>query len=120
MIPFIDRMDYAYTIADIVLCRSGALTISELANLSKPSILIPSPNVAEDHQTKNAMALVDKDAALMVPDNNIDQWKSTLRDLANDDTKRATLSKNIQQFSRPNAADEIADLILGLIEKAKS
>ena len=67
VLPFIERMDYAYAAADAVVCRAGALTISEIALINKPAVLIPSPHVAEDHQTKNAMALVNNDAALMVP-----------------------------------------------------
>ena len=66
VLPFIERMDYAYAAADAVVCRAGALTISEIALINKPAVLIPSPHVAEDHQTKNAMALVNNDAALMV------------------------------------------------------
>ena len=65
---FIERMDYAYEVADLVVSRSGACTVSELCLVGKPTLFVPSPNVAEDHQTKNAMALVEKDAAEMVRD----------------------------------------------------
>lgn len=116
MLAFIDRMDYAYTIADVVMCRSGALTISELANLSKPSILIPSPNVSEDHQTKNAQALVTKDAALMVSDRKIDEWKTVLKDLVDDKEKQLSLSQNISKFSQPKAADKIAKLVFEMLQ----
>jgi UDP-N-acetylglucosamine--N-acetylmuramyl-(pentapeptide) pyrophosphoryl-undecaprenol N-acetylglucosamine transferase len=70
---FIDRMDLAYSIADLVVCRAGALTISELAVVKKPAVLVPSPNVAEDHQTKNAAYLDNRDAAIMVPDSEVMQ-----------------------------------------------
>ena len=68
MRPFIDRMDLAYAVADVIIARAGALTISELCLAGTPSVLVPSPNVAEDHQTKNAMALVNKNAAILVKD----------------------------------------------------
>ena len=68
MTDFVSRMDYAYSIADLVISRAGASSISELCLLAKPVILVPSPNVAEDHQTKNALALVNKDAAIMIRD----------------------------------------------------
>ena len=68
VLPFIDRMDYAYSVTDVIVSRAGALTISELTLVGKPSLLVPSPNVAEDHQTKNAMALVNEDAAWLVKD----------------------------------------------------
>ena len=76
---FINRMDYAYAAADIIISRAGAGTISELCLVGKPVILIPSPNVAEDHQTKNAMALSEKDAAVLIPD---DQAEKSLVDEA--------------------------------------
>ncbi len=70
---FISRMDLAYAAAGLVISRAGAGTISELCLVGKPAILVPSPNVAEDHQTKNAMALAEKDAAIMIPDAEIDE-----------------------------------------------
>ena len=114
MLPFIERMDYAYAIADIVIARSGALTVSELANLSKSSILIPSPNVAEDHQTKNAMALVNAGAALMVSDKEIDLWTKVHRDLVDNPVKREKLSTAIKSFAKPKAAGKIADMVLAI------
>jgi UDP-N-acetylglucosamine--N-acetylmuramyl-(pentapeptide) pyrophosphoryl-undecaprenol N-acetylglucosamine transferase len=114
MLPFIERMDYAYAIADIVIARSGALTVSELANLSKSSILIPSPNVAEDHQTKNAMALVNAGAALMIKDAEVDKWTKVHRELVESETKRDSLKKCIKSFAKPKAADKIADMVLAI------
>ena len=115
--PFIDRMDLAYSLADLVVCRAGALTIAELQLLGKPAILIPSPNVAEDHQTKNARALVEKDAAVMLP--NKDAAESIIRkslDLLNDPEKRALLSGNMLKMAKPDAAEEIARMVVGLGE----
>src|SRR5690606_11443083 len=90
---FIDRMDLAYAMADVVIGRSVALTISELCLVGKPAILIPSPNVAEDHQTKNALALVEKNAALMVHDKDAkEKMISTAIDLLNDENKKMELA----------------------------
>ena len=112
---FIMRMDYAYAAADLVISRAGAGSISELCLLGKPVILVPSPNVAEDHQTKNALALVQKEAALYVPDADA---RRTLLPLAintvmNHD-KLDSLSRNILQLAKPNAASDIADEVIRL------
>lgn len=115
---FIDRMDLAYAMAALVIGRAGALTISELCLVGKPAILIPSPNVAEDHQTKNAMALIEKNAAVLVHDKNAkEEMISTAIDLLNDENKKMELSKNIKKMAKPNAAEEIAKVILNLIKK---
>jgi UDP-N-acetylglucosamine--N-acetylmuramyl-(pentapeptide) pyrophosphoryl-undecaprenol N-acetylglucosamine transferase len=115
---FIDRMDLAYAMADVVIGRAGALTISELCLVGKPIILIPSPNVAEDHQTKNAMALIEKNAAVLVHDKNAkEEMISTAIDLLKDENKKMELSKNIKKMAKPNAAEEIAKVILNLIKK---
>lgn len=113
---FIDRMDLAYAIADVVIGRAGALTISELCLVGKPTILIPSPNVAEDHQTKNAMALVEKNAAKLVKD--VDAKKEMLKtaiELLENIEEQKKLSENISKLGRPNAAEEIAKVVLELI-----
>ncbi len=105
---FVSRMDYAYAIADIVISRAGASSISELCLLSKPAILVPSPNVAEDHQTKNAMALVKRDAAVMVKDvDAVEQLIPMTLGLLNDNDKLTTLSQNIYQLAEKNAAERI-------------
>ncbi len=106
---FINRMDLAYSIADLVISRAGAGTISELCMVGKPTILVPSPNVAEDHQTMNAKALVKKGAAIMVADANapIDLVDTTLGTLAKDEVM-TELSKNILSMALPNAATDIA------------
>lgn len=112
---FINRMDYAYSAADIIISRAGAGTISELCLVGKPVILIPSPNVAEDHQTKNAMALSSRDAALLIPD---DQVKTRLVDeaikLVSDKSKRAVLSMNISKMADRDADKRIAEEVLKL------
>lgn len=112
---FINRMDYAYAAADVILSRAGAGTISELCLVGKPAILIPSPNVAEDHQTKNAMALSEKEAAILIPD---DQAKKSLVDeaikLISDRNKRDRLSENILKMADRDADIRIAEEVLKL------
>lgn len=115
---FIDRMDFAYAMADLVICRAGALTISELCMLGKPAILVPSPNVAEDHQTKNALALVDEKAAVLINDQSA---KSTMitkaLEILNDQQSINLLSERIKAFAKPNAAEKIAEEVLKLTKK---
>lgn len=114
---FIDKMDLAYSMADVVLCRAGALTISELCVLGKPTVLIPSPNVAEDHQTKNAKALSERNAAVLVADKDAsDMIKEAISVLKNE-TLRQELSQNILKLAKPNAAENIATEVLKLIGK---
>lgn len=114
---FVSNMASALSAADIVVSRAGAGSISEFALLGKAVILVPSPNVSEDHQTKNAMALVDKDAAIYVADANV---KEELIDKAietvNDGMKIALLEANIQKMAKPDAASEIADEVLKLAD----
>lgn len=115
---FLARMDLAYTAADLVISRAGAGTISELCLVKKACILVPSPNVSEDHQTKNAMALVNQDAAIMIPD--IESRERLVKEallLLNNDSKLKNLRTNIALLAKPNAADEIADEILKMINK---
>ncbi len=107
---FISRMDLAYAVASIIISRAGAGTISELCLVGKPVILVPSPNVAEDHQTKNALALAEKDAAIMIPDNEIDgKLLSEAIQLINDEKKCKGLSENIKNLAKPNATKDIVD-----------
>ena len=114
-LEFISRMDLAYAAADIVISRAGASSVSELCNIGMPCILVPSPNVAEDHQTKNAMALVNKQAALLVKDN---QSLNTLIDTAialiNNTSQQVTLTNNISQMAFQNSANVIALEVLKL------
>ncbi len=108
-LAFIDRMDLLYAAADVVISRAGALSISELCLVGKPAILVPSPNVAEDHQTKNALALVEKGAARLVRDG--DAGEKMLQDallILESEALAFSLSESIRQLGRPNAADAIA------------
>ena len=116
--PFIDRMDLAYSVADVVIARAGALTISELCLVGKPSVLVPSPNVAEDHQTKNAQALVNKGAAVLIRDADaIEQMMTTAFSILDDAEKSAALRKNMLALGRPTAADDIAKEVIRLAVK---
>ncbi|MDR0687315.1 MAG: undecaprenyldiphospho-muramoylpentapeptide beta-N-acetylglucosaminyltransferase [Prevotellaceae bacterium] len=112
---FIERMDYAYAAADVVIARAGAGTIAELCAARKPSILVPSPNVAEDHQTANAMALVGKGAALLVPDADAVQRliPEALR-LAADEARMQEISRCIGALATPSAAERIAEEVMRL------
>ena len=114
---FVSRMDLAYAVADVVISRAGAGTISELCLLAKPCILVPSPNVAEDHQTKNAMALVENNAAILIKDldSKAQLFHQTFSLLA-DEAKLKSLSKNIKKLARPNAAHDIVDVILEVVK----
>ncbi|MEJ6694666.1 MAG: undecaprenyldiphospho-muramoylpentapeptide beta-N-acetylglucosaminyltransferase [Chitinophagales bacterium] len=115
VLSFIDRMDYAYTAADVIVSRAGG-TISELAIIGKPTILLPSPNVAEDHQTKNVMALVEKEAAILIRDNEaVEALVPACIDLLSNTELKEKISNNIKQFAKPNAAKEIAQSILSSI-----
>ncbi|MCB0704481.1 MAG: undecaprenyldiphospho-muramoylpentapeptide beta-N-acetylglucosaminyltransferase [Saprospiraceae bacterium] len=119
-LPFIDRMDLAYELADVVVGRAGALTISELCLVGKPTILIPSPNVAEDHQTKNARALEEKDAAILLPDSEAKARILTLAlDILGDANRQSRLVKNIQALGIPDADERIAAEVLRLISGKK-
>ncbi len=115
IMPFTDRIDYVYVCADVIVARAGALTVSELSLIGKPVILVPSPNVAEDHQTKNAMSLVRKNAALLVPDVEAKQhlMKKSI-ELINNNSQCKSLSNEIIKFAKPNASAEIADIVLNV------
>lgn len=113
MRPFIDRMDLAYAVADVIIARAGALTISELCLAGTPSVLVPSPNVAEDHQTKNAMALVNKNAAVLVRDKEAsEKMIVSALDIINNQELIQSLSKNILALAKPNAAKDIAKVVV--------
>lgn len=110
MVQFITRMDFAYSIADVVISRAGASSVSELCIVEKPSVLVPSPNVAEDHQTKNAMALVNKEAAILVKD--VDAKEKLIPEvlsLINDSARCEVLKKNIASLAKPEATANIVD-----------
>jgi UDP-N-acetylglucosamine--N-acetylmuramyl-(pentapeptide) pyrophosphoryl-undecaprenol N-acetylglucosamine transferase len=112
---FISRMDLAYAAADIVISRAGASSVSELCNLAMPCILVPSPNVAEDHQTKNAMALVNREAALLVSDAEASaKLIRTAIEVMRDKTKQTQLSTNIAKLAFKDSANIIAKEVLKL------
>lgn len=115
--PFITTMDLAYAVADVVVSRAGALSVSELCLTHKPSILVPSPNVAEDHQTKNAMALVNENAAILVKDVHAkNELIPELIRLVNNSATQEQLKQNIKSLAKPNAASQIADEVIKLIK----
>lgn len=114
---FITRMDLAFAASDIIVSRAGAGTISELCVAGKASVFVPSPNVAEDHQTHNAMALVSKDAALMVKDIEAEEkLMATVKNLLADREKIKEMEGNILKLAKPNAAADIANEVLKLIK----
>lgn len=118
VMDFIADMGAAYKAADLVISRAGASSISEFCLIGKPVILVPSPNVAEDHQTKNAMALVNKSAALYVKDSDApDTLLQLAVDTVKDDEQLAQLAENIKQLGKANSADIIADEVLKIAGK---
>ncbi|MBA9072805.1 UDP-N-acetylglucosamine--N-acetylmuramyl-(pentapeptide) pyrophosphoryl-undecaprenol N-acetylglucosamine transferase [Flavobacterium gossypii] len=117
---FIDRMDLVYAAADVIISRAGASSVSELCLVGKPVIFIPSPNVAEDHQTKNAKAIVDKNGALMIKENELDtKFTSVFNNLLSDKNLQENLSENIKKMAMPNATKDIVDEIIKLVESQK-
>ena len=119
--PFIAEMDLAYAVADIIISRAGALSVSEICIVSKPAIFIPSPNVAEDHQTKNAKALINENAALLVTDaDSKSELINKILSLSKDEKLQKQLADNIEKLARPEAAQQIADEIIYLIKKLKN
>lgn len=113
---FIERMDYAYAAADVVISRSGAGTVSELCLVAKPVVFVPSPNVAEDHQTKNARALETKGAAVVVPDAECrTRAMEAARELLSSPERLAAMRTSIARLATPRAAEEIVDEILKLV-----
>ena len=117
VLAFIDRMDLVYAAADIIISRAGASSVSELCIVGKPVIFIPSPNVAEDHQTKNAQAIVDKKGALMLKESDLDsQFSLVFEALLKDSGKQDQLSNYIKHLALPNATKQIVDEIVKLIK----
>jgi UDP-N-acetylglucosamine--N-acetylmuramyl-(pentapeptide) pyrophosphoryl-undecaprenol N-acetylglucosamine transferase len=117
VLAFIDRMDLVYAAADIVISRAGASSVSELCIVGKPVIFIPSPNVAEDHQTKNAKAIVDKKGAIMIKETELNsEFSVVFEALLKDKGKQELLSTNIKLLALPNATKQIVDEIVKLIK----
>lgn len=118
VLPFISKMEQAYGAADLIISRAGAISISELCVIGKPVILVPSPNVAEDHQTKNAEALSSRGAAVMIPDKDAGgQLVLTMLELLENQDKQKELSENIKKLGRTDAAARIAEELTKLMEK---
>lgn len=110
---FVERMDLAYAIADVVVARAGACTVSELELVGRPVIFVPSPNVAEDHQTKNARALASCQAALLIPDSEaVEQVVPRALELLADGAARAEMVRNILELGRPDAAKDVAETVV--------
>lgn len=115
---FLNEMDMAYAAADIIISRAGASSVSELCVVGKPVIFIPSPNVAEDHQTKNAMAIEEKDAAVLIKESDLEAtFENQFTALMNSEDQRKSLGKNIKKLALVNATKDIADEVVKLLKK---
>jgi len=115
--PFIENMNDAYAVADVIISRAGASSVSELCVVGKPVIFVPSPNVAEDHQTKNAQAIVDEKAAILIKETELkDNFQKIFLEIFNDKEKRKILSENIKALAKPNATKQIVDEIIKIIK----
>lgn len=113
VLAFIDRMELAYAAADVIISRAGASSVSELCVVGKPVIFIPSPNVAEDHQTKNARAIADKQAAILLRESELnEQFANTFSKLIANEAQQEALSAHIKALAQPNATKDIVNLIL--------
>ena len=116
--PFISKMDYAYAVADVVVSRAGAMSVSELSIAAKPTIFIPLPSAAEDHQTKNAMALVNHKAALLVKDSDAKETLiPTLIELVKNEEEQKKIATNVAKMAFNDSASIIADEVIKLIKR---
>jgi UDP-N-acetylglucosamine--N-acetylmuramyl-(pentapeptide) pyrophosphoryl-undecaprenol N-acetylglucosamine transferase len=121
IVSFIDRMDLVYAAADVIVSRAGASSVSELCLVGKPVIFIPSPNVAEDHQTKNANAIVEKKGAILLKEYELDEkFQSTFSNLISNEKLQNELGTQIKKLAKPNATKEIVNEIINLIKMIKS
>ena len=117
VVSFIDRMDLIYAAADFIISRAGASSVSELCLVGKPTIFIPSPNVAEDHQTKNAQAVANKNGALIIKESDLDEkFETQFNKLIHDEKLQIQLSENIKKLGKPNATNDIVNQIIKLIK----
>jgi UDP-N-acetylglucosamine--N-acetylmuramyl-(pentapeptide) pyrophosphoryl-undecaprenol N-acetylglucosamine transferase len=114
---FINRMDFAYATADIIISRAGASSVSELCIVGKPVIFIPSPNVAEDHQTKNAKSIADKQGAILIKESELETFSIVLETLLKDKGKQQSLSENIKVLALPSATTDIVNEVEKLLNK---
>ncbi len=118
VVSFIDRMDLIYAAADFIISRSGASSVSELCLVGKPTIFIPSPNVAEDHQTKNAKAICDKNGAILIKETDLDsEFETVFKDLISNEEQQIQISQNIKKLAKPNATKDIVDEIVKLLNR---
>ena len=121
LVPYLDRMDLAYAASSLALCRSGAITCSELAVTGTPSVLVPSPNVTADHQTKNAAALVDAGAARLLPETDLaGQFEAVVPALLHDEAARQRMAEAALAIARPDAARTIAEAVVALADAPPS
>lgn len=117
VISFVERMDLLYAAADVIISRAGASSVSELALAGKPTIFIPSPNVAEDHQTKNALAIVEKDGAILLKEGELEtKFATTFSNLIDDRNLQIRISNNFRKLATPDATSRIADEIEKVIK----
>jgi UDP-N-acetylglucosamine--N-acetylmuramyl-(pentapeptide) pyrophosphoryl-undecaprenol N-acetylglucosamine transferase len=117
VLAFIDRMDLVYAAADFIISRAGASSVSELCLVGKPVVFIPSPNVAEDHQTKNAKAIVDKKGAIIIKESELDSsFEPIFSNLISNENLQKELSENIKKLAKPNATKDIVEQIVKLIK----
>jgi len=117
-LPFIDGMDYAYAMADVLISRAGAMSVSEICLVARPSILVPSPNVAEDHQTKNAKALADRNAAILIKDADArKELVESALNLLESQEQREEISRNARKMAHADASERIAEEALNLTRK---
>lgn len=114
---FIQKMDFLYAAADVIISRAGAGSISELCIVGKPVIFIPSPNVAEDHQTKNALSVTKNDAAIMIKESELEKFENTLLNLIKDEEKQKILSRNIIKMALPDATKNIVAEVEKLLKR---
>ena len=114
---FINRMDFAYASADVIISRAGASSVSELCIVGKPVLFIPSPNVAEDHQTKNAKSIADKQGAILLKESDLETFPIIFETLIKDKGKQEHLSENIKELALPGATTNIVNEIIKLINK---
>jgi UDP-N-acetylglucosamine--N-acetylmuramyl-(pentapeptide) pyrophosphoryl-undecaprenol N-acetylglucosamine transferase len=118
VVAFIDRMDLVYSAADLIISRAGASSVSELCLVGKPTIFIPSPNVAEDHQTKNAKAIVDKNGAILLKESELDEkFQTIFSNLFSNEALQKEISANCKSLAKPNATKDIVEEIIKLIKK---
>src|SRR5690606_10678703 len=116
VLSFIDRMDLVYAAADMIISRERATAVWQLAIVAKPRIFIPSPNVAEDHQTKNAKAIADKNGAILIKEPELDiRFEDVFSEVAQNQELQNNLSQNIKNLAKPNATKDIVDEIVKLL-----